>query len=307
MSLLNRPSDGIHSVLTVIFKLLLAEKSIELDTLVGLCAPNGAIDEKKDKNEEKTRQTLNRWIQLGLFQKSKDEKVAIHPDLRKDERDLQSLPSVARRIVLAEYNNTDFWASEGAKAADFTRSLCWLLAQDCWAVDFAGWEQAQAMIQRQLPGEAILVQNDTRWSGLKAWVPFLGFGWIAKYPTGSLVADPTDAIRDALPTVFGRKRVLEACDCISALAEILPVLDGGTFRKAVEEKLRERSGPDAWQSPPDGHLSTSLSRSLLRLVEEGVLTGTFKNDFDPDRRVRLTGRRRSTIETFSHFFWSPTP
>ena len=50
MSLLNRPSDGIHSVLTVIFKLLLEEKSIELDRLVGLCAPTGAIDEKKEKN-----------------------------------------------------------------------------------------------------------------------------------------------------------------------------------------------------------------------------------------------------------------
>jgi hypothetical protein len=298
MSLLNRPSDGIHSVLTVIFKLLLAERRIERDQLVALCAPQGSV------NDEKTRQTLNRWLELGLFQET-DEKVSLHPDIRKEERDIQKLPIVARRVALAEQNNTDFWASEGAKSADFTRSLCWLLAQDCWAIDFSGWDQAQGLIQKQMPTNAVLLQNDTRWSGLKAWVPFLGFGWIAKYPTGALIADPTDAIRDALPTVFDKKRTMEACDCIAALAEAVPVLDGGVYRNALEQKLRERSGPDAWQPPPDGHLSTSFSRALMRLSEEGVLIGSLKADFDPHRRVYLTGRRRSTITVFSHLTWSP--
>lgn len=299
MSLLNRTSDGLHSVLAVIYKLLLAETQIERDRLVGLCAPHGSI------NEEKTRQTLNRWLELGLFQATQDDKVSLHPDVRKDERNLQKLPSVARRIAFKEENNTDLWASEGAKAADFTRSLCWLLAQDSWVIDFAGWDQAQALIQKQLSGDTVLVQNDTRWSGLKAWAPFLGFGWTAKYPTGALVADPTDAIRDALPVAFDKKRIIEARDFLAIIAEILPVLDGGRYRQGVEEKLLERTGPHAWQAPPDGHISTSLSRSLLRLIEEGVVTGSLKADFDPLRRVRLTGRNRSTIGTFSHFTWFP--
>jgi hypothetical protein len=300
MSLMNLPSDGIHSVLIVIFKLVLSEGRIKQDRLVKLCAPQGSISDKK------TRQTLNRWIELGIFSESAGKEISLHPDVRKDERAIHKLPSLARRIVLAEHNNANFWASEGAKSADFTRSLCWLLAQDCWAVNLVGWTQAQELIQRQISGDTVLAQNDTRWPGLKAWVPFLGFGWIAKHPSGALVADPTDAIREALPSVFGKKRTLEASDCIAALAATLPVLDGGTYRKAVEEKLRERTGPDAWQSPPDGHLSTSLSRALLRLIEEGVLTGNLKADFDPDRRVRFTGRRGSTIETFSHFSWAPT-
>ncbi len=302
MSLLNRPSDGIHSVLTVIFKLLLSEGR-ERGQLVELCAPQGSI------SDEKTRQTLNRWLELGLFQETADGKVSLHSDVRKDERDIQKLPSVARRIVLAEHNNADFWASEGAKSADFTRSLCWLLAQDCWSIDFSGWDQTQALIQRQFPSNAVLIQNDTRWSGLRAWVPFLGFGWMAKYPTGALIADPTDAIRDALPMVFGKKRTLGACDCIELLAEILPVLDGGIYRKALEERLRERSGPDSWQPPPEGQLSTSLSRALLRLRDEGILTGTLSADFTERPRVFLTGRQRVSIvkDGISDFIWSPTP
>jgi hypothetical protein len=303
MSLLNRPSDGIHSVLTVIFKLLLSEGRIERDRLVRMCAPRGSI------NDEKTRQTLNRWLELGLFQETADGTITLHPDVRKDERDIQKLPKLARRIVLAEQNNTDFWASEEAKAADFTRSLCWLLAQDCWSIDFAGWDQAQALIQRQLPSNAVLIQNDTRWSGLKAWVPFLGFGWSAKYPTGTLVADPTEAIRDTLPSVFGNRRTLRAADCIASLVDSLPVLDGGTYRKAVEEKLRERSGPDAWRPPLKDQLSTSFSRALLRLNEEGILTWSLRADSGEHERVYLTGRSDSSLvkDGISEFTWSPNP
>lgn len=301
MSLLNRPSDGIHSVLTVIFKLLLAAGRMERDRLIEYCAPKGAI------NNEKTRQTLNRWIELGLFQETEDKKVSLHPDVRKDERDVQKLPAVARRIALAEQNNADFWADEGAKAADFTRSLCWLLAQDCWRIDFAGWENAQALIQKQLPGGLVLVQNDTRWSGLKAWAPFLGFGWAAKYPAAALVADPTDAIRDALPSVFGKRKRMKADEFIAALRETLPVLDGGIYRKEVEDKLRERTGPDAWQPPPEGQLSTTLSRALLRLQEEGLLTGN--TAADAPSRVHLTGRGRSSLikDGISEFTWTSAP
>lgn len=306
MSLLNLTSDGTHSALIVIFKLLLAEKSaIERDKLVALCAPTSLVSDKKMIGN-----TINRWTQFGLFQiAGEDEKISIHPDVCKDEKELHLLPRLARRVVLHPENNGDLWASEAARAADFTRGITWLLAQDVYLTEWEGWTTAQPVLQRQMPtvdnDEASRVRNDTRWPSLKVWARFLGFGWKNARGRGALILDPTDAIRDALPAVFGRKRTLEACDCMAALAEALPVLDGGTYRNAVEEKLRERSDPDAWQPPPDGHLSTSLSRALLRLSEEGSLTGSLAADFDPHRRVHLTGRRRSTVASFSHFTWSP--
>ncbi len=300
MSLLNRPSDGLHSVLTVLFRLVLVEDSIPRDRLLAFCSPKDVIDQKQ------VRQTLNRWIELGLFHEDANGDIRLHAEVQKHERDPMRLRDLARRLVLREDNNADLWAAEGARAADFTRSISWMLAQDVYSTEFAGWTEAQKLIQRQIPDEFVLLQNDTRWGGLKAWATFLGFGWTA---AGIFAPDPTDAIRAALPDIFGKKRELEAATCVAALAESLPILDRGRYRVEVEGALRQKTGPYAWRPPSDGQLSTSLSRALLRLNEEGTLTGRLEADFDTKRRIRLTGREGKELSayTFSHLTFNPAP
>ena len=106
-------------------------------------------------------------------------------------------------------------------------------------------------------------------------------------------------MRDVLPQIFPKRGPLEAGAVVAELAKMLPVLDGGVYRLAVEEEFLKRTGADAWRPPPEGQLSTSLSRALLRLVQDGTLRT--ENRADASRRVRLTGRRSTVIETFSHF------
>jgi hypothetical protein len=296
MSLLNRPSDGLHSVLVAIFKLLLMKGTIARQELLDLIAPSTL-----DAEQDMAKKTLNRWVQLGLFQKSANDEISLVGD-KKSKPTIDALPSLSRSLALKLENNTDFLDEEPKGSGDFTRAITWLLAQNAWTLDSRNWGVIQPQIQQQCPAGLTILQNDTRWSGLKAWSCFLGFAWTAKAPNGEfLVPDPTEAVRDALPQIFGKSKVIEARFLVDSLAQAIPVLDGGTYRQKLEAELKKTHGPDAWRPPPNGQLSTNLTRALLRLQEEKCLTGKKVADSDQQIRVFLSGRNNQIIAEYSHF------
>ena len=297
MSLLNLENDGKRGVLVAIYRLLLAEKSLDRDRLLGLCAPAGLCEPKH------ARGTLKTWVDLGLFESSgdvKNPKISISQIVPKEERREDLLSVWASRRALASENNERFWESEESRSADFTRATAWLLAQDVYEAEHSSWPVVQAIMKIQMPGnDGVFGQNDTRWNGLRKWAPFLGFGGVGNIKGSPLIIDPTVALRHALPIMFGKRTTLAADEFLAAVAETVPVLDQGTYRKLVENKLREHESPDGWLSPPPGQLSTSLSRALLRLTSDGTLQG--KKDSDFPSRARLTGRKRVVVGEYSHF------
>ncbi|AOS46098.1 hypothetical protein Verru16b_03194 [Lacunisphaera limnophila] len=297
-----------HSVLIVLYELLLAEKTVARERVLGLCAPAGAVDPKQ------VTQTLNTWIEFGLFQEDAAKDISIHPDVRRDEKNIEQLATLTRRLVLRAENNKHLFATEKAKAADFTRAVCWLLAQDIYSMSFVGWEEVEKMLMQQLPADLLgddqqnlrFITNRERWAPLKAWTVWFGFAWNGSYPGKVLVVDPTVAIRESLPEVFPRSgSTLTGRELVAALAEAIPVLDGGAYRVEIESRLREQTGPDAWVAPPNNQLSTSLTRALLRLIEEGTLKAVPKADAPEDTRVLLTGRNGAALQHFSHFSYHP--
>lgn len=297
MSLLNLTNDGKRGVLVAIYRLLLAKKSIDRDRLLSFCAPRGLSDQKH------TRETLNTWVELGLLERSSDDKICINPLIPAKDRREDSLPVWASRRALALENNERFWEADKSRSADFTRATAWLLAQDVYEAEHSSWDVVQPIIKIQTPGnDSIFGQNDTRWNGLRAWAPFLGFGWVGNRRGSPLIIDPTEALRYALPLIFGKRAALAADEFLSAAAEVVPVLDHGAYRRLVEEKLRAHESPDAWFSPPEDQLSTSLSRALLRLTSDGTLQGEKRSD--APARARLTGRKRDVIAEYSHFSFS---
>lgn len=306
MSLLNRPSDGTHSVLIVLYKLLLEEGAMPRDRIIGVCAPPVPPDDEKEKGPgAMVGSTLRTWSDFGLFDDLPGGNITLSKKISRSEHGLDRLPHLARRLVMEERNNPDLWKNEGAKASDFSRAVSWLLAQDVYALALTGWTSAENLLKNQVPvslraeRDLGLIQNDTRWAGLKAWATWLGFAWRGRNPSDVLTIDPTVAVLDALPGVFGRKRKLAASELIAGLAEALPVLDGGTYRRDVEAKLNSHTGSDAWQPLPGGQVSTSLSRVMLRLMQSGVLAESM--DADAKDRIALTGRDRRVIASVTHF------
>lgn len=283
MTILNTASDGFFNVLVVLHRTLATHGPMGRDRLLELCSP-GANDDAK-----RLRETLTRWTQLGLFKTSKDGELS----LEKAYSDPERLPFACRRLLLSETNNHNFWNNTDTLAADFTRALAFILAQDIYANEFSNHAQIQALEQRQVRDEVRRVlQNDVRWNGLRFWGDYLGFFWVdqRRWP------DPTSAVREELSEVFGSQNVLTAPDFVTQLSERLPVLDGGRYRLEVENAL----DAEEWQPPsrPD-LLSTSLSRALWRLSQPGgPIRFEKRADAGDGRTLQRSGGRE--WQTFTH-------
>ncbi|MFN9374243.1 MAG: protein DpdG [Planctomycetaceae bacterium] len=283
MSILNRASDGLFNMVTVLYNTLRHEGPMNRDKLLAMVAPASVSEDRKMASN-----SLNRWIDLGLFEES-DGNVKLKTSEKG--KSTASLSSTMRRLVLSQDNNRNFWDAEGSASADFTRALAWLLAQNVYSCSLFGHGDAATLENNQiaLPDRAVF-QNDTRWHGFKAWALFLGFG-VSSLKRGAFEIDPTVAVRESLDTVFDGINEMSIYDFIERLAEVLPVIDGGLYRKEVESQLNPRH----WESVSEREISTSLSRALLRLREAGVLRLDNRSDSPTRMEMLLQGKRTQSV------------
>jgi hypothetical protein len=279
VSVLNQASDGLYTVLIVLVRALIRLGPMPRDTLIAVC---GGGMEAVDSSQ--LTRTLNRWTELGLFGAKNGQVIVAAPHfqmLGKSAEEAEAyLPGVARTIALSAENNARFWEAEAGKSADLSRGLSWLLAQDVYSIDAYTPKTIASLEIEQLTDESrCIFQNETRWSGLRAWMPYLGFAREGAH----MAVDPTVAVRDALPQVFSGSPSLTARQFVENLAGVLPVLDRGSYRTQVEAVLN----PARWRKPPDGQLSTALSRALQRLEYEGPIA--LGRGADAKEGVALTG------------------
>ncbi len=261
MSILNRPSDGLHNVMVALYGAIVEFGPLSKEDLVRLCSHPRAGDESVLK-------TLKTWLDAGLFVATDgtiDIKLSCRPI---GENSLaKSARIAARTLAMSETNNNGFDREEDASpTGDFSRAISWLLAQDILEFYRATWEMVERSAMNQV-GEShprILV-NDTRWAGLQAWGKFLGF----LSNTYGLAIDPSLAVRDVTPDIFraADTNSFVASVFVERLSATLPVLDGGRYRVAVEGMMDEQH----WVRPPAHVLSSSLSLALVRLEAEGVI------------------------------------
>jgi len=280
MSLLNLNSDGLPNILVALIAAMQrSRKPLARDDLLSRIAPTGVVH----KNGEMARQTFNRWSELGLFVEDGANTFRLAESLEETPANneaefLCAVQDMVRRRVLSEENNADFWALKGAKAADLTRSLAWVLAQDVYRFSFD--KSAEVLEAAQLADDDVrLMRNDTRRNGLKFWGYFLGF---LRQPSGGEI-DPTCAIRQSLSRCIAAGEGMLATDFVRNLAAELPVLDGGKWRLNVEARLDRQALP----ALAEGQLSTSLSRALIQLRMEGLLI--LENRADAGTSIALTG------------------
>lgn len=296
MSILNRPSDGLVSVLVALVRSSAMIGTMQKSKLLDLCCPKALGDGKQDM----AIKTLNRWTELGLFVVTEKEDVKVSDEYRASMRKLNasasSIADVVRQIVLSSKNNMNFWSDEENRTADFSRAACWILAQDVHAFVPTSYTQVEpkALEQAGSP-EVILFQNDTRWSGFVSWATFLGLGrFDSGKASGGFITDPTPWICDPVKTLLPPKTDMPIREFLDGLAEAVPILDGGQFRAVVESKLR----PEKWKAPASDAISTSLSRALLRLQASGTLR--FDDRSDSESRVKLIGRDSRAVQSVTH-------
>ena len=302
MSILNRPSDGLVSVLVALVRSSVMFGTMPKSKLLDVCCPKTLGDGKQDM----TIKTLNRWTELGLFVVTEKEDVKVSDEYRASIRKLNasasSISDVARQIVLSPENNKNFWSDEENRSADFSRAACWILAQDVHAFVPTSYTQVEPKALDQVGSpEVILFQNDTRWSGFVSWATFLGLGRSdSGKASGGFIADPTPWICGPIITLLPPKNGMPIREFLDGLAEAVPILDGGRFRAEVESKLR----PEKWTAPASDAISTSLSRALLRLQASRILR--FDDRSDSESRVNLIGRAGRTVQSVTHVLLGDT-
>ena len=294
MSILNRPSDGLPSVLLIIYRTLSHSGPRKREDLMQLVAP-----ESLGSGGTQARQTLNKWLDFKLFVEV-DGKITIpseHLSAEKSDFALRrSLARHVRNIVLAPENNSDLLTNR-TKSADFCYALCWALAQDVYRLAGGPHRGIEQVESRQLGG-AKAFSNSTRWDGFKDWVAFLGFGWNGI--NGHLTIDPGIALEDECGKIFNGVREFPISPFIELLSERLPVLDSGKYRKQVEKGIREGTCRKISQH----QISPSLSRGLLRLVRAGKIQMRSRSDSKDNRD--LLGRDFRTIRSVSHIVQGET-
>lgn len=280
------PSDGAPNVMYVIYKALRDHGPMPRDRILSTLAGES----------ERCSQTLLRWTQLGLFVKESDD-FSISPEFRGkaslgwSDMELDFL-RIVRAVIFQEKNNARLWEAEGSLSGDLSRGLAWMLSQDIYKLDASSHAKIGPLEARQVNDSTkLILQNDTRWNGLRTWGIFLGFFHSAE----GVIPDPTVAIEEECGDIFSKERVLDADSFLAILAERFPVLDGGTIREQVEEIL----DPAAWQKPQNANLlSTSLSRALWRLDSSGRLALESRSD-SSNYRV-LQGRKGRDWRRFTH-------
>lgn len=289
MTILNQPNDGLFNILIVIYKLLLEEPK-NIEQIKKICTP-GIV------NPEKIGTTINSWKQLGLIIEDEDKLTIAQPyrlsgKLYSEEIEYQ-LPKILCKVVFSKENNKNLWDSRNCLSADFTRGLAWLLAQDVHKFNTQNHPQVQNQEFHQITEEHRMLQNDVRWTGLRVWSLYLGFAW----ESGVFVIDPTVAIRNILPDIFQDTKSLSAFEFIQQLKYFLPVLDFGEYRVEVEAVLNTAH----WSKPPEGYLSTSLSRALKRLDHSRNIELQIKSD--AQHEYYLLGSSGKAIAKFTHVIW----
>lgn len=289
MTILNMPSDGSFNVLMVLFRALKEVGPMGEEELREYCG--GALAEKP----ERLRHTLNRWTTLGLFRIKGDGAVDLGEGLefgKQKEATTAELAGLVRKVIFYETNNDNFWDGEKCACADLTRGLAWLLAQDIYTAEVGKTVAIQALEGEQLTDlDRRLVRNSNRLEALRVWGLSLGFLWNEDAP----LIDPTEAIGDELERIFSGSSELTATQLQNRIATIFPVMDGGRYRVEVEKALNQAT----WAGPPaEEYLSTSLSRALWRLNDEGRITLEDRADAR-DVRV-LQGAKGRQWMKFSH-------
>lgn len=292
MGILNRPSDGLLSVLIAVRRALIAYGPRPSEDLIALCAPSAAVADAGAM----VRRTLVRWRQLGFFDEINGQVDIAAPFRAIGEDDLASLRASLLHLVLTPDNNPGVVAGteeasddEQSRAADFTRATVWLLAQDPYRMptSWSGVDQTQNE-QRAEPRPFI---NDTRWQGFIQWSKFLGVAWPPPRTEGWVVPNPAFAVRTVFDRIFGEGRECPQEQFFARLAEAIPVLDGGSYRRAIEKTL---SGIPALRI---NEISISLSLALLHLESAGEIGLAARAD--APRRL-LLGRRRRELRPVSH-------
>lgn len=301
MTLLNRPSNGHVPTMTILWRALRVFGPMRRADLEALCRPRGVDEDSVAMKVFKG--TFATWRSLGMFElEHDDDPVRLAPLFASiAATDTESLRTAVLNLLLRPDNSPallDVSAEENSRASDFVRVVSWALAQDPYRL--AKWEQAQALTTAGEQG-LTLFHGDGRWAAFQEWAYFVGLGIPTRH---GLVMSPARAVREALRSdqmaaVAATNEDTPLSMFLERLAEQIPVLDGGAYRREIEAVRSARGYEFAART-----VSPSLTLALLQLKDEEEILLADRGG-DVTSRISLMGRDGRIVKTASHIRRGP--
>jgi hypothetical protein len=180
-----------------------------------------------------------------------------------------SMHALVRTKLMTAERGADLWEKDELGslvllgARDLVRAFAWFLSLDVAQAPYAYARGSQPLerLQEDHTGE-LLILNPTRWLPFVRWGRYLGFLSDVSFYSGAgrsepaVIPDPTIAVRAVLPRCVRTGEWAPLTALIPALANELPVLDRGLYRRAIHE----HGAPE-----PDADCSPSLTLAFERL------------------------------------------
>ena len=273
MTLLNGTNDGFFNVLIIIAKTLANKMKVGINAekLIELCTVPG-------ENNDALQNTFNKWKNLNFFKEVENGNIIFNTSnkideiLRNNPREIDLLlPTMIRTTVFSAVHNKNFFENPKNGAADFVRALAWFLAQDIYKIKVSSSEIDRLASQQISDPNLKIFLNSSRHSPFFDWARYLGF----LSDIGKQIIDPTEALLQDFKIHFKAGEEFQAKQFVERVLSICPVVDGGEYRKKIEDKLKAT----VWKKiDKENKLSSSLSFSIRRLEHMKVLELTDLSD-----------------------------
>jgi hypothetical protein len=282
MTLLNRPNNGHVASMVAVWRTLRALGPMPRERLVRLCSSGNG-------DSGVLSATISTWSGMGMFVEQGGIAVSAHfSDIGLD--DTEALRTAVFNLLLQAKNCPSLW--DEPLASDFVRVATWCMAQDPYAG--SEWDEASVLKLAARQGIERLWGGDGRWQAFREWAYFCG---IAIPTVKGFVLNPARAVR---ASIQGRSRdgllskVLTLPEFIAAIAEDVPIVEGGRYRKLIDERIdRDSVFANARRVSP----CTSLA--LLQLDHEGEIV-LLDQAGDVAVKYALVGQGDRVVRQVSH-------
>jgi len=292
VSIINNAHGGSqYAVLVAFYQVLKAspKNTLSREKLMALCAPATLQTGDSENASGKAPKELSAWLDLGLLKEepaSNTTEISLNASYfsTKD----MPLRQAARRCLQTVENNRDL-NSRGERAVDLTLLAALLLALDVYQNGEISSSNLEVLVGTFMPDFRI---NSNEVAVVPGYLSWLGFA--QQLTRDRYAIDPTEAIREELAFLMQPGEQLPIGEVLRRLNQALPVLDGGSYRLQVEDRI----SVGGWQSLSADRLSTSLSRALLRLQLAGIIN--MKAESDASGAMQLTGRKGRVLRAVTH-------
>lgn len=253
--------EAVPNRIAIIYRFLQAlEEPLEEDELRALLGPR-ALQRRAEDDETPATVVVNSIREaktLGLVEEMEQGRVRVPPALRGMD------DSALLRYL--EATLVDPVRAEEAGQGHFPRALAWFLVQDPGRPLVFNDNQKTLVLEDGSDSSAYELTDAARFQQFAYWARYLGYAWRVQINEKSVVVpDPTRALEWHIREVLEDRTEALMRELLRLLAGHCPVLEGGTVRNEIEDRLPEE------KRRLQGALSRSTSLALLRLQRRGFL------------------------------------